>query len=164
MKNRATDLNKSLHDQLERLNNENLSPEELDREIRRSHAITTVTKCMIENGSVVLEAEKLRRSSGTLPGRGTPLPDLLSDGTTRLHNHLVCQIERLDDVPDRPTASENAETPPADPLDIEIRRTNAISNVAHHAIDNANLVLRAERLKRSTRAIHAKLPPMLNAD
>ena len=163
MKNQANHLNETLHDQLRRLNDESLPAKNLEREIKRSHAMTTIARRMIENGSVVLEAEQLRHESGALPGRDTPLPEVLSQGATDLHNHLVCQIERLDELPDKPPPRTGDDD--YDPLDAEVQRTQAISDVAKQAISNNRLVLRAEQLKRSLAGKpHKFLPPMLNAD
>ena len=58
MKNKLTDLNDHLFAQLERLSEENLEGEKLVAEVTRTKAITSVAKSVIENGRLVLEAQK----------------------------------------------------------------------------------------------------------
>lgn len=57
-KNRLTDLNNHLFEQLERLNNDELTGDELSEEIRRSRAVTGVASHIIQNGELVLKAYK----------------------------------------------------------------------------------------------------------
>lgn len=59
MKNKLTDLNDHLFRQLERLNDESLNGDELQGEISRAKAITDVSKHIVENASLQLEAIKL---------------------------------------------------------------------------------------------------------
>lgn len=59
MKNTLTDLNNHLFAQLERLSDEELSPEQLEKEIIRTKAITEVAGKIIDNSSTVLEAMRL---------------------------------------------------------------------------------------------------------
>lgn len=58
MKNKLIDLNNHLFAQLERLSDEDLTPEELQAEIQRSNAVTSVAKEIISNGRLVLDAQK----------------------------------------------------------------------------------------------------------
>lgn len=57
-KNTMNDLNDHLFMALERLNDENLSDEELQQEIERSKAISEVGKTVIDNAKTVLSAMK----------------------------------------------------------------------------------------------------------
>lgn len=57
-KNTLSDLNNHLFEQLERLND--AGNESLNDEINRSKAVTDVAKNVIDNGKLVLEAEKFR--------------------------------------------------------------------------------------------------------
>ena len=58
MKNKLTDLNNHLFEQLERLNNEDLSEEELEKEIKRTKAMTNVATNIINNGNLMLNTMK----------------------------------------------------------------------------------------------------------
>ncbi len=60
MKNNLTDLNDHLFMQLERLNDEGLSNENLQKEIDRSKAITKVSESIVSNATLQLEAVKLK--------------------------------------------------------------------------------------------------------
>lgn len=58
MKNTLSDLNNYLFEQLERLQDDSLDQEGLEREIQRSEAVQRVAKTIIENGSLALQAKK----------------------------------------------------------------------------------------------------------
>ena len=75
MKTSLQDLNMYLFEELERLNDtEELEIEEnLDKEIKRSKAITTVAQTIINNANTVLEAQKFMSDSGV-----QELPKMLS--------------------------------------------------------------------------------------
>lgn len=60
MKNKLTDLNDHLFMQLERLGDEDLTDEELQKEVARANALNQVAGKIIDNASLVLSAEKLR--------------------------------------------------------------------------------------------------------
>ena len=64
MKNKLSDLNNHLFEQLERLNDEDLDDEQLTKEISRSKAITDVANSIISNAKVVLEASKYLEDCG----------------------------------------------------------------------------------------------------
>lgn len=57
-KNKLSDLNNHLFMTLERLGEEDLSNEELEKEIERSKAISTVAGKIIDNARLVLDAQK----------------------------------------------------------------------------------------------------------
>lgn len=54
MQNKLTDLNNHLFAQFERLNSEDLSAEDMEKEIQRARAITGVASQIIANGNLVL--------------------------------------------------------------------------------------------------------------
>ena len=60
MKNTLSDLNNHLFAQLERLGDEALSSEQIANEISRAKAITDVSKEIVSNASLQLEAVKLK--------------------------------------------------------------------------------------------------------
>lgn len=52
MKNTLTDLNNHLFEQLERLNDEDLDAEQLERELRRADGMTKIAAQIIQNGEL----------------------------------------------------------------------------------------------------------------
>lgn len=63
MKNTLADLNNYLFESIERLNDDELSSEELDKEIKRSEAVQKVAKTIIDNGSLALQAKSILMST-----------------------------------------------------------------------------------------------------
>lgn len=74
MKNTLSDLNNYLFESIERLNDDELTDEQLDREIKRSEAIQKVAKTIIDNGSLALQAKKHMDEYGQ--GNSVELPML----------------------------------------------------------------------------------------
>lgn len=64
MKNKLSDLNNHLFAQLERLSDEDVKGDELDEEIKRAEAVCSVATQIIDNGSLALRAEKMKRECG----------------------------------------------------------------------------------------------------
>lgn len=64
MQNKLTDLNNHLFEQLERLNDEDLTEEELDKEIKRSKAMTNIATNIINNGNLILNSMKFMEDKG----------------------------------------------------------------------------------------------------
>lgn len=58
MKNTLADLNNYLFEQIERLNDEELDDDGLEKEIKRSTAVTKIAKTIIDNGQLSLQAKK----------------------------------------------------------------------------------------------------------
>lgn len=56
LKNTLLDLNNYLFEEIERLNNEDMTHEELEQEIKRSKAIEGIAARAIDNAKVVLDA------------------------------------------------------------------------------------------------------------
>lgn len=74
MKNTLGDLNNYLFEQLERLQDDELTDEQLEREITRSKAVQGIAKTIIENGALALNAKKHMDEYGK--GEGVDLPML----------------------------------------------------------------------------------------
>jgi hypothetical protein len=64
MKNKIEDLNNHLFIALERLNDEDLSSEDLDKEIKRSKAIKEVAETIVESHRNTIQAMKLISDQG----------------------------------------------------------------------------------------------------
>lgn len=64
MKNTLMDLNNHLFAELERLGDEELTDEELKNEVTRAKAISDVSKNIVENAKVVLDAQRIKREFG----------------------------------------------------------------------------------------------------
>ena len=58
MKNTLSDLNNYLFEAIERINDDELSMEELDKEIKRSESVNKIAKTIIDNGNLALQAKK----------------------------------------------------------------------------------------------------------
>lgn len=64
MKNKLGDLNNHLFAALERLGDEDLKPDEIDAEVKRSAAIVQVADAIISNADTQLKAAKLWAEHG----------------------------------------------------------------------------------------------------
>lgn len=56
MKNTLEDLNNHLFEQLERLNSEDMTAEQLDMELKRSQGMTNIAEQIIKNGELAYKA------------------------------------------------------------------------------------------------------------
>lgn len=63
-RNTLSDLNNHLFEQLERLNDEELTEDQLEKEIKRSNAMTDVAQNIIGNATLILKAEQFRTEYG----------------------------------------------------------------------------------------------------
>ncbi|CAM3168372.1 hypothetical protein SAMN04488021_11868 [Paracoccus aminovorans] len=72
MKNKLGDLNNHLFAQLERLADESLTPEQIEQEAKRAHAIVSVADRIVGNADLQLKAAKLfaEHGQGVLPKIG----------------------------------------------------------------------------------------------
>ena len=76
MKNKLSDLNNHLFEELERLNNENLKGEELQEERERAKSMATIAQTIINNGELALKARKHFDEYGNTEH----IPDILQIG------------------------------------------------------------------------------------
>ena len=88
MKNSLCDLNDHLFDCLEGLMNDELTPEQLEKEIRRAQAVNNVAKTIIQNGRTQIEAMKLREEILLNAGKGQ-LPEMLMPKNTSSGKVLI---------------------------------------------------------------------------
>lgn len=73
MKNKLSDLNNHLFEELERLNDENLTGDELQTERERAKIMATIAQTIINNGELALKAVKHYEEYG----REKSIPDIL---------------------------------------------------------------------------------------
>lgn len=76
MKNKLTDLNNHLFEQLERLNDDELSDLELEKEVKRAKAMEGLAINIIDNAKLALESQKFI-AEYNYPGSSAMLPEML---------------------------------------------------------------------------------------
>lgn len=74
MKNKLADLNDHLFAQMERLGDEELSPEKIDQEAKRSVAMVAVADQIIRNAALQIQAAKIAFDGGADPVPYLPAP------------------------------------------------------------------------------------------
>lgn len=77
MKNTLKDLNNHLFAQLERLSEEDLSPEQLAQETERSKAVVSISNSIINNAKTQLEAVKLLADGNYIEASGVGIRAML---------------------------------------------------------------------------------------
>jgi hypothetical protein len=78
MKNTLTDLNNYLFETIERLFDDDATEEEMQKEIKRSHAVTAVAETIIKNGELAFKTMKHLNEYGIeTPKQSLPLPPML---------------------------------------------------------------------------------------
>lgn len=78
MKNKLAYLNDHLFAQLERLSDEDLTPEQIEKESKRGEAIVAVADQIVRNASLQLQAAKIAFDCGADPVPYLPAPGLPS--------------------------------------------------------------------------------------
>lgn len=81
MKNKLIDLNDHLFAQLERLNDEDLTEDELKREIERSKAVTNLGQAIVANAKLALDGQKFMAEYAR-SAEDTELPAMLENRKT----------------------------------------------------------------------------------
>ena len=86
MKNTLSDLNNALFEAIERIQNDDLTDDELNTEIRRAEAVTKVAEMVIRNGELALKTmqhlNEYGYGSGSVDQRNlAPVPALLEAKT-----------------------------------------------------------------------------------
>lgn len=78
MKNTLTDLNNYLFEVLERINDDSLTEENLEKEIKRAEATNKVAKTIIDNAQIQLQAMKHMDEYGYNQNKGEKaIPEML---------------------------------------------------------------------------------------
>ena len=72
MRNKLTDLNDYLFEQIERINDDNLSTEELEGEMKRAEAVSKIACVIVQNGKLQLDAVKFAAEYGIDGGEAVP--------------------------------------------------------------------------------------------
>ena len=85
MKNTLSDLNNYLFEVLERLTDDDLTEEQMEREIARSKAVTSVAETVIHNGELALKTMQHLNDMGYGSGKKdsllAPVPKMLEVST-----------------------------------------------------------------------------------
>ena len=71
-RNKLNDLNNHLFEQLERLNDEELTGEALEEELKRSKAVADIGKTIVQNAGLALAAQKHQDEYGKRELAETP--------------------------------------------------------------------------------------------
>ncbi len=74
MKNKLTDLNNHLFAQLERINDEGLTGDDMTNELERTKAVIGLGKEIVSNARLALDAEKFKAE---YQGVGKTMPEML---------------------------------------------------------------------------------------
>lgn len=80
MKNTLTDLNNHLFEQLERLNDEDLTEEQIELELKRADGMTRVAEQIIRNGELAFKTMAHMDNYGYSLDKGRTIPDMLTSG------------------------------------------------------------------------------------
>ena len=81
-RNSLEDLNNHLFEQLERLNDDELTPDQMEHEIKRANGMTRIAETIIQNGKLALEASEFMADYGA--GReAVMLPKMLREPDSR---------------------------------------------------------------------------------
>lgn len=98
--NNIVDLNQALFKRIEALENDDLSDEELDREIKKSDAVVKISACILNQAKIALDAQKQFDEYAT--GRTVDIPLLgisnanLMAENKRLRQRLLAKEDRYE--------------------------------------------------------------------
>lgn len=84
MKNSLSDLNNHLFAQLERLGDEGIEGDALDKEAKRSEAMVSVADQIIRNAALQIQAAKIAYDAGVSPVGYLPAPAIKAGETPHL--------------------------------------------------------------------------------
>ncbi len=96
MKNTLSDLNNYLFESIERVMDDDLSDEELEREIKRSEAVQKVAKTIIDNGALALQAQKHFDEYGTETKVEMPLLGITDKNLIEENENLRKRVKKAE--------------------------------------------------------------------
>ena len=91
------DLNQKLFDRIEALENEELTDEELEREIKKTESVTKVAEVILENANLALKAQKQFDEYGTGRSVDIPLLGISNAGLAQENRMLRQRLAKLED-------------------------------------------------------------------
>lgn len=91
------DLNQKLFDRIEALENEELTDEQLEREIKKTESVTKVAEVILENASLALKAQKQFDEYGTGRSVDIPLLGISNAGLAQENRMLRQRLAKLED-------------------------------------------------------------------
>ena len=100
MANNLTNLNDILFDQIRRLENDDLSDEALEKEIKKSEQLTKLSVVVLNNAKLALDAQKQFDEYGTGRSVDIPLLGINNDSLIQENKNLrrrLAQKEAYDD-------------------------------------------------------------------
>ena len=89
-----TELNEILFDRLKAINNDELSDEQLEKEIRKAEATTSIASAMLKNASLALAAQKQFDEYGI--GRTVDIPLLGISNEDLMHKNKMLRMQLAD--------------------------------------------------------------------
>lgn len=92
MKNKLIDLNNHLFAQLERLGDEDLTAEQIDKEVKRTEAVVAVSQQIIHNADIALKGAKLVAEHGGAISRFLPMVENMT-GTAPASAPLAIEVK-----------------------------------------------------------------------
>lgn len=91
------DLNQKLFDRIEALEDENLSDEELEREIRKAETVTKLAGAIMENANLALKAQQQFDEYGTGRTVDIPLLGISNEGLALENKNLRRRLQKMED-------------------------------------------------------------------
>ena len=91
------DLNQKLFDRIEALEDESLSDEELEREIRKAETVTKLAGAIMENANLALKAQQQVDEYGTGRTVDIPLLGISNEGLALENKNLRRRLQKMED-------------------------------------------------------------------
>ena len=91
------DLNAKLFERIDALEDENLTDEQLEKEIRRSESVTQIAEVIIKNATLALQAQKQFDEYGTGRTVDIPLLGISNEGLAQENKALRRRLIKMQD-------------------------------------------------------------------